>query len=669
MNRDYKIAKVFYNKIKEIPNLKHFLPEIERFSRYTQNPNCVIGWGNKNTSKKAIKYSKNIGVDYISVEDGFIRSIGLGINNSPPLSLIIDNEAVFYNPNSNHGIKKILNEYNFTENDINRAEKVKNFILENKITKYNTGFKNLPNSIKTEQNYILLFDQTFNDASVLWGSDGKKSFEEMFAFATETFPDKKIVIKTHPDVIAGKKKGYLSDKFNEKNVLILSDDVNPYSLFENAYAVMVVTSLTGFEALLSGKDVYCFGKPFYYGYGLTKLENKPLENYQLLKLLFASYIKYPRYLDIFNKKPCEIEDVLEIIATHLQQVEKQSKFYHCLGFSNWKKPHILPFLKNNYNQVKFYTNLEKAENFKKNLGGDILVWGAKEDLFFSHTSNQKNYKIIEDGFIRSFGLGSQLIPASSLVIDNSGIYYNAQKPSDLENFLNTHQFNDQQRNQAKNYIELILQNNLTKYNLAIKNQKIEINKNQKIILVVGQVEDDASIKKGLCQITSNLQLLKTTKDENPDAFIIYKPHPDVLANNRKGKIDDTEVEKYADINAKNHSITYLMDISDITYTITSFVGFEMLLRRKQVKCFGVPFYSNWGLTEDVIKIERRNRKLSLEELFYASIVMYPLYFDLESKLFMSFERYLNRFIQNPDLIKNAENNFGKNKLIRFLKWR
>ena len=55
-------------------------------------------------------------------------------------------------------------------------------------------------------------------------------------------------------------------------------------------------------------------------------------------------------------------------------------------------------------------------------------------------------------------------------------------------------------------------------------------------LVVGQVEDDRSIERGTADIKTNLGLLKAVRADHPDAYIIYKPHPDVETGNRNGRI-------------------------------------------------------------------------------------------------------------------------------------
>ena len=67
--------------------------------------------------------------------------------------------------------------------------------------------------------------------------------------------------------------------------------------------------------------------------------------------------------------------------------------------------------------------------------------------------------------------------------------------------------------------------------------------NKKVILIHGQVEDDASIKYGALDIKTNLQLLKKVRDLNKNAYIVYKPHPDILASNRKGFVDKKDILK------------------------------------------------------------------------------------------------------------------------------
>ena len=179
----------------------------------------------------------------------------------------------------------------------------------------------------------------------------------------------------------------------------------------------------------------------------------------------------------------------------------------------------------------------------------------------------------------------------------------------------------------------LLENELSKYNLGGEFKKSSLKNvkaNQKIILIPGQVEDDASIKKGCVDINTNAALIKAVRDDNPDAYLIYKPHPDVVSGNRKGNVDKLTLEEYCDLVLLDASITDCLAVADEVHTMTSLVGFEALLRDLKVVCYGLPFYSNWGLTEDRHRLERRTRKLTINELVAATLIDYPLYINWQS---------------------------------------
>ena len=86
-------------------------------------------------------------------------------------------------------------------------------------------------------------------------------------------------------------------------------------LIEHSTAVCVVTSQVGFEALIYGKDVHVFGRPFYSGLGLTidhKVNNQNFE-ITLDQLVFSSLVKYQICIDPRTKKRCEIEEIMKYI--------------------------------------------------------------------------------------------------------------------------------------------------------------------------------------------------------------------------------------------------------------------------------------------------------------------------------------------------------------------
>ena len=258
----------------------------------------------------------------------------------------------------------------------------------------------------------------------------------------------------------------------------------------------------------------------------------------------------------------------------------------------------------------------------------LLVWGMtleKEGIEI----NNPNIRVVklEDGFIRSIGLGVRLSIPISLVADPVGIYYDSSKPSLLENMLNFYEFNNNLIERAKNLRNLILEKNLTKYNIAENRWKPKT-KDKKIIVVPGQVERDASIIYGSPKIKKNIELLKAVRERNPDEYIVYKPHPDVINGYREGNYPDKVLLEYCNEICKRCSTHDLINCADEVHVLTSQFGFEALLRNKKVVCYGQPFYSGWGLTEDIFPVKRRKRKRTLEELIAASLILYPIYVSI-----------------------------------------
>lgn len=258
----------------------------------------------------------------------------------------------------------------------------------------------------------------------------------------------------------------------------------------------------------------------------------------------------------------------------------------------------------------------------------LLTWGVtleEESLHLDHP-NIDVWRL-EDGFIRSVGLGIRLTPPISLVADSRGIYYNSQKPSDLECILSSSNFGEDLKQRAGNLIRMLLANRINKYNLAEKEWSPPKTV-RKIIVVPGQVETDMSVKYGSPFLKDNINLLAEVRRRNPHDYIVYKPHPDVAGGYRKGYYDKDTLLAFCDEICEGCSSHDLIEHADEIHTISSLFGFEALLRRKRVVCYGHPFYAGWGLTQDIYPSERRRKKLTLEELVAGSLIIYPMYVSL-----------------------------------------
>lgn len=298
------------------------------------------------------------------------------------------------------------------------------------------------------------------------------------------------------------------------------------------------------------------------------------------------------------------------------------------GFTIWKHGFIRPFFKH---KPIFVTSLLGKNYLKKALSkglnpqSTIYIWGRKEFLELEQYARKHSIRLfrVEDGFIRSVGLGSDLTQPYSLIIDSRGIYFDPTQPSDLEDILQNHIFTENEIIRANYIIQYMIDKKLSKYNLY-ENIDLNMPKDKKIIVVPGQVEDDASVRYGANGMT-NLELLKQTRINRPDAYIVYKPHPDVLVGNRVGQVDDSKALQYCDQIITEVGIDSVLQYANEVHTMTSLVGFEALMRNIKVVTYGLPFYAGWGLTESTIACERRTRKLRIGELLIGAYLIYPRY--------------------------------------------
>lgn len=256
----------------------------------------------------------------------------------------------------------------------------------------------------------------------------------------------------------------------------------------------------------------------------------------------------------------------------------------------------------------------------------FFIWGYNDDRLLSLFLDSKKVCRLEDGFIRSASLGANHSTPYSLAFDRKGLYYNATKQSELEDILNNYDFKNDHKllQKARIALNTLLKYDLSKYSMPILYKDASI-KLKKRIAVFGQVDKDASLKYGnLLKITSE-EMLLIAKKENPGAEIIYRPHPEVYAGFQKSKLKTEKIKDIATLAPPNEDVVELIKRVDHIYTITSLTGFEALLRGKKVTVMGAPFYSGWGLTDDRVKIKRRNSKLSILELFAGAYLLYPKY--------------------------------------------
>lgn len=610
---------------------------------------AVLAWGRKPSAAKAERLAQGLNLPVWRLEDGFIHSLGQGVLGASSYSLVIDQTGIYYDATQTSDLEDLLaNDANQCLADsqlLERAKQLIQTITSQRVSKYNNaplelGSLNLPAGKK-----VLVVDQTAGDMSLKFGLVEAKSAERMLEAALAEHPDAHILLKIHPDVLAGKKQGCFPKDFQHPRVHCISQPINPLSLLAEVEQVYVLTSQLGFEALLLGKPVTCFGVPFYAGWGLTEDRADPsLPVFQrrkcrrsVVEVFAAAYLLYSRYLDPERGIRCELERVVEYIALQNQYSLLNAGSVYGFGFTFWKRNYIKRFLYAPRNQLKFVWKKSKALEGGFNNNARLVVWGERAANEVKELSLETGVPVwrVEDGFIRSVGLGSDYTPPLSLVVDQRGIYYDPNHPSDLENYLENSEFSSKLLERASLLRNRLLQNRLSKYNLGAESvvDAIKAAQDQRVILVPGQVEDDVSIRKGCVDIADNTALLKAVRAAKPDAYIIYKPHPDVVSGNRKGKVEPVILKQYSDLVLEDASIPDCLDAVDEVHTMTSLVGFEGLLRGKQVACYGLPFYAGWGLTTDRHRVTRRTRHLTVDQLVAATLILYPRYINWQTGAF------------------------------------
>jgi capsular polysaccharide export protein len=251
---------------------------------------------------------------------------------------------------------------------------------------------------------------------------------------------------------------------------------------------------------------------------------------------------------------------------------------------------------------------------------------------------------LEDGFLRSVGLGADRVRPLSWVADRQGMYFDATRPSELETFLATHKFTLEERQRAARLRARIVEGGLTKYNLSAKRWQRPQN-GRRVILVPGQFESEGSITFACPAEKTNMELLRAVRNLHRDAYIVYKPHPDVVAGLRLPGRDEHEVRHWCNEVVSDAMMSALISEVDELHVLTSLAGFEALLRGKPVSCHGQPFYAGWGLTHEYLPHARRDRRLKLDDLVAGALIVYPLYLSRDGASLISPEEALEALLE------------------------
>lgn len=404
-------------------------------------------------------------------------------------------------------------------------------------------------------------------------------------------------------------------------------DVDPWSVLENAgqliahgddeWVAIARICAIPVRVLSAGR----FGTP---GDSAADLDRQALQA-----------ISAARYTDPFTGQPATIAQTIALLAEWRRLIASNRAISAACGMAWWKRDEIRRFLWVPEQTLHIVSRPAKALKIARKAGGAVAIWPSRvSPALLAEAARQGTPLVrVEDGFVRSVGLGSNLVPPSSVVVDARGIHFDPSSPSDLEHILATTAFTPALTDRACALRQTIIASGISKYSVGTGSPVPPRTPGRRIVLVPAQVEDDMSVIAGGGGLQSNLELLRRARALEPDAEIWFRPHPDVDAGHRKGAVADEDVLQIADRIMRGGGMAALLDAVDAVHVNTSLTGFEALMRGLAVTCHGTPFYAGWGLTRDLGTLpDRRGRCLALDELVAGVLILYPRYLDPVSGL-------------------------------------
>jgi len=262
----------------------------------------------------------------------------------------------------------------------------------------------------------------------------------------------------------------------------------------------------------------------------------------------------------------------------------------------------------------------------------VVGWGRKRNTFWARRYAARHHLpfiSLEDGYLRSVGLGKAGSPSYSFVLDDFGTYYDCSSTNRLEAWLNSPKpVPEEARTTVDSALTRIRDLGLTKYNGLPRLPLDRFEPDREHVLVVDQVAGDLSLRHGGAESLKLADMVQAAHQDHPDAVIWIKAHPDSAAGYGRG-LNNDDIASARFITELCDPIALLEPFCHI-YVGTSLLGFEAVLRNLPVTCFGQPFYSGWGFTDDRLSPDRRDRRRSADEVFAAAYVGYSHYVDLET---------------------------------------
>jgi capsular polysaccharide export protein len=414
-------------------------------------------------------------------------------------------------------------------------------------------------------------------------------------------------------------RGSKAGRSSAERVIVVSGVCDPWHLLSGASAVIVdADDELALIAAIAGVSVECVGSGRF-----AALSGAPSPT--TLGQVFREHVLGAfQHFDPFSGEPLSFRSAIECCRFWRDLIDSNRDIRAAVGFAFWKRSTVAPLLWRGTDGTPFRSGASAVRP-----GDQVAIWRSRTPAAVLSRLESLGARLVEveDGFIRSAGLGADCVPPLSIVVDGLGAHFEADRTTELEQLLQNGVFSNDILDRARELRKLIVTSGLSKYGAGRSSLERRA-PGRKLIFVPGQVEDDRAVLSGGAGLTSNLELLRRVRAEAPDAYIMYKPHPDIEAGHRTGAIADETCLSIADEIVRDEPVTALLDLVNEVHVNTSLAGFEALLRNKPVTTHGVPFYAGWGLTRDLGPVPaRRTAERTLDELVAAVLLLYPRYLD------------------------------------------
>jgi capsular polysaccharide export protein len=225
----------------------------------------------------------------------------------------MDRRGIYYDATRPSDLEHLLQTMDFPLAFRARARALRSRIVAAGITKYAAGGAAW---IRPEgaARVILVPGQVESDASLRLSAPAIRTNMELLQAVRHANPGSYVIYKPHPDVAAGlRARGSQECRASSWCDAVITD-VAMGALLKAVDEVHVMTSLSGFEALLREKIVVCYGLPFYAGWGLTRdllSADRRTRRLSLDELVGATLLTYPTYLDRTRRSLRTAEQTLD----------------------------------------------------------------------------------------------------------------------------------------------------------------------------------------------------------------------------------------------------------------------------------------------------------------------------------------------------------------------